>query len=42
METIMADENELSTHDPVSNVTDEDGLMELFYQFSSLMSPMFD
>ena len=34
METIMIDDNEPSTQDPISNVTDEDGLMELFDQFS--------
>ena len=38
----MADVNEPSTKDPVGNVRDEDGLMELFDQFSGLMSPMSD
>ena len=31
-----------STQDPVQNVTNEDSLMELFDQFSGLMSPMSD
>ena len=40
MENIMAGENELSTNNPIGNVIDEDGLMELFNQFSGLMSSM--
>ena len=36
----MGGENDLSTQDPIGNVTDEDGLMELFDQFSGLMSPV--
>ena len=42
METIMKDENEPSTQDQFGNATDEDGLMELFDQISSLMSLMSD
>ena len=42
METVMAGENDPSKQDPVCNITDEDGLMELFYQFSGLMLPILD
>ena len=42
METMMAGENDPSTQDPVSNITDEHSLVELFDQFSGLMSPMSD
>ena len=42
METIMADENAPSIQDPIGNATDEDGLMELFDQFSNLTSPILD
>ena len=42
METIMVGEYDPSTKDPLDNVTDKDGLMELFDQFSSLMSTMSD
>ena len=42
METIMAGENDPSTQNPVGNVTDEDGLMDLFNLFPGLMSPMPD
>ena len=42
IETVMAGENDPSTQGPVSNVTDEDGLMELFEQFPRLMLPMLD
>ena len=38
----MAGENDPSSQDPVHNVTDKDGLMELFDHFSELMSPMSD
>ena len=38
----MAHEVDPSTQDPVYNVTDEDGLKELFDQFSGLMSTMSD
>ena len=36
----MTGENDPSTKDPVSNVTDDDGLMELLTMFSRLISPM--
>ena len=39
-EVMMAGENNLSTWDPASIVTDGDGLMELFNQLSGFMSPM--
>ena len=42
MEAAMAHEDDASTKDPVHNVTDEEGLMELFDQFSRLMSPVLD
>ena len=42
MEAVMVWENNPSTQDSVQNATDEDGLMELFDQFSGLMSPMLD
>ena len=42
MESIIVGENDPSTQDMASNVTDEDGLIELFDQFSGLMSPMLD
>ena len=38
----MAGENDPSTQDPIGNVTGEDGLMELFSQFSSMMSAISD
>ena len=37
---MMEGENDPFTKDPVSNVTDEDGIMELVDQFSGLISPM--
>ena len=40
MEAVMACEDDPSVQDPVCNITDEDGSMELFDQFSGLMSPM--
>ena len=42
MEAMMAGENDPSNQDPVHNVTYENGLMELFDQFSGLMSPLSD
>ena len=42
MEAMMAGDNDPSTQDPVWNVTDEDGLLELFDQFSGLMLLMSD
>ena len=42
METIITGKNDSSTQVSIGNVTDEDGLMELFDQFSGLMSPMSD
>ena len=42
METIMAGENDPSTQDPTDNVTDEDSLIELFSQFSGLISPILE
>ena len=38
----MVGENDPSTQDTANNVTDEDGLMELFDQFFRLMSLMSD
>ena len=38
----MVDENKPSSQDPIGNATNKDSLMELFNQFSSLMSPMSD
>ena len=40
METIMAGETDPSTQDPIDHVTDENSLMKLFDQFSSLISPV--
>ena len=40
IEIIMADENEPYTQHLLHNVSHEDGLMKLFGQFSSLMSPV--
>ena len=37
MEAVIAGENDPSTKDPFHNVTDENGLMELFDQFSGLI-----
>ena len=34
----MASKNDQATQSPAGNVVDEDGLMELFDQFSGLMS----
>ena len=42
IEAIMVDENEHSTQDQTGNARGEDSLMELFDQFSGLMSPMSD
>ena len=42
MEVMMAGKNESSTQNQNDNITDEDGLMELFGQSSCLMSPMSD
>ena len=42
MEAVIAHEVDALTKDPVCNATDEDGLMELFDQFSRLMSPILD
>ena len=42
MEAVVACEDHPLTHDPVCNVADEDALMELYDQFSGLMSPMLD
>ena len=42
METILADENDPSTSDPLDKTSDKDGLMELFDQFPRLMSSMLD
>ena len=42
METTMVGKNDPSTQDSISNVTDEDGITELFNQFTSLTSPMLD
>ena len=39
METIMTGKNDSSTQDPTGNVTYEDGLMELFDQFSTRCYP---
>ena len=41
-EAVMEGENDLSTQDPVHNVKDMNGLMELFDQFLRLMLPMSD
>ena len=38
----MAGENDSPIQDSVCNVTYEDNLMDLFDQFSGLMSPMLD
>ena len=42
METTVVSENDPATKSPAGNVVDEDGLMELFDQFSILTSPMLD
>ena len=42
MEILKASENDPATQSLADNVVDEDGLMELFNQFPSLMSPMSD
>ena len=42
MEAKMAGENDPSTQDSVCNVTNEDGLMELFDWFTGLMLPLSD
>ena len=42
MEAVMTGENDFSSQDVVCIVTDEHDLMELFDQFSGLMSPMSD
>ena len=42
MEAVMAHEDDPLTKDPVCNVTDEAGLMELIDQFSRLMSSILD
>ena len=39
---VMAGENDPSTQEQIGNVTDEDGLMELFDQFSGLTSSVSD
>ena len=38
----LADENEPSTQNPLDDAIDEDGLMELFDQFTGLMAPILD
>ena len=42
MEILMAYKNEPSTQYPIGNATDEDGLMELYDQFSGLKSSLSD
>ena len=42
MEAVMVCEDDPLTKDVSPNTTDEDDLMELFDQFSRLMSPMLD
>ena len=42
MEAVVVDEDNPLTQDLVCSITDEDGLMELFDQFSGLMSPVSD
>ena len=38
----MVGENDPSTQDPIGNVTNEDGLMELFDQLTGLTVPVLD
>ena len=42
IKTMLAGENDPSTQDPASNVTDETALIELFNQFTQLMLPVSD
>ena len=42
MQAVMTWENDPIIQDSVHNAIDEDGLMEVFNQFSRLMSPMLD